>query len=271
MANTSGKQLSVGLRYVAAFALDTAGYPAATSASTPYQGIQFEGSKAFTLTQPEPRQISHSGDDRLLDRDVLPPLEGATAQLKVAKTNDPLDALLSNVLQGYTGEASRIPLMTDQQGFEPQVGLLMFQQSLDSSGAARGQRRWKCYMVPRAVAIPINTGMEENPSEMTYSVTPYVTNAELMGRLLTDVADGATEAQMIRYMTQGKPKLIAYLGDGVEDVFALVGTAVAVAKVTVYVNGVEQTSGITKTTTNVTFTSPPASNANVSIFYEQVA
>lgn len=270
MSNASGKQLSVGLRYVTAYALNANGRPAGTSASAAYAGVQFEGAKAYTLTQPEPRQFNHVGDDRLLDRDVLPPLEGSGGQLKVAKTNDVLDSLLSGVTQGFTGEASRLPLMTDQQGSEPQVGLLLYQQSLDAaSGATRGLRRWKSYMVPRAVCIPINPGMEENPAEMTYTITAYVTSTELTGRTLTTSDDNATEAQMIRYMTEGKPKLIAYLGDNSTTIFALVGTAKSTAKIAVYKNGVEITGGdITKTTTQVTFTSAPALNDDVTIFYE---
>lgn len=270
MSNASGKQLSVGLRYVVAYALNANGRIAGTSASVAYAGVQFEGAKAYTLTQPEPRQFNHSGDDRLLDRDVLPPLEGSGGQLKVAKTNDVLDALLSGVTQGFTGEASRLPLMTDKQGSEPQVGLLMYQQSLDAaSGATRGLRRWKAYLVPRAVCIPINPGMEENPAETTYNLTAYVSSTELTGRALTTVDDGATETQMVRYMAEGKPTIIAYLGNGSTTVFALVGTAKSTAKIAVYKNGVEVTgAAITKTTTQVTFTAAPASNDDVTIFYE---
>ena len=270
MTAVSGNQLSVGLRYASIFALNANGRPAATSASAPYTGMQIEGAKAYTLTVPEPRFINHSGDDRLLAKDVLPPLEGITGEIKAAKNRYDLRALLTNVSVNTIGEAQSLAFATDQQGYEPQVGLMLYQQSLDSNseGTAFGQRRWRASFVPKAVCIPMPPNMDGNPSEITYKVNAFVVKNHLWGVALTQLDDGCTEAQGTEMMTTGKPWLDSWLGDGATTLFTLSKTALATTKITVFKNGVALSAGISKTTTSVTITEAPLINDDISIFYE---
>jgi hypothetical protein len=270
MSTTSGIQLSVGLRYASVFALNSNGRPNASAASAPFTGLQMEGAKAYTLTVPEPRFISHTGDDRLLAKDVLPPLEGITGEVKAAKNRYDVRALLTGVEVNTIGEAETLAFSTDKQGYEPQVGLMLYQQSLDAdvSGSRFGSRRWRVSFVPKAVLIPMPPNMDENASEITFKVNAFVIKNHLWGTALTLLDDGCTEAQGLEMMMEGKPWLDCWLGDNATTVFTLSKTALSAAKISVFIDGVLTTAGVTKTVTSVTFTPAPAMNADIDILYE---
>lgn len=271
MTATSGFQLAVGTRFGVAFALDSNGYPAATSASTAYEGIQFEGAKAFSLTVPSPKGITHFGDDRVLAVDFLPPTEAATAELTTAKGNMTLDALLSGVLAYTVGESKQILRATDKQGFEPTVGLLLFQQSLDAqiSGAASGLRRWRGFIVPRAQAIPMTPGMGDSPQETKYALSLRIASKHIWGTAFATNLEGALEGQFAEIMTEGKPKIVAWIGDAAAVAFSFPASypAYSTAKVKVWKNGVLETPS-SVTTTTITLSAAPATGAMVVAFYE---
>jgi len=275
MSTVTGKQFSVGLRYAAAFALDANGFPAATSSGSPapsrYEGVQWDGSKDFTLTVPDPRQISHVGDDRLQARDVLPPLEGAGAEFKVSKQNYPLLALVTGVKEEVIGESDGILWGTDMQGNEPQVGLWTYQQSLDAEtgGSVPGSRRWRGVFFTKAFCIPQPASLNDDAAVVTVKVTPMIVGTYPWGQAFTLALSGATQGQVIDRMFTGKPKMDAWKSDGTLDVFTLAKTALSTAKISVFVNGTEKTTGLTKTTSSVTFTDGNATtDAVVCILYE---
>lgn len=270
MTTATGKQLAVGLRYVSIYELNASGRPLATSPTVPYVGIQAEGGKTFTLTIPQPRKINHPGDDRLLQVDTLPSLEGPSAELHLAKGLMSLNAKLSGIKVSTIGESVGILYDTDQQGYEPQVGVLMYQQSLDAdqSGSVNGARRWRGIWMPKARLILQPHGMDENPSEMVYQVTPFIVSAHLWGPALTLSTDGSTTGAFEDRMYEGKPVLDSWLADGIATVFTLSQTAFSTAKVTVYNNGVLVSSGLTVTTTTVTFSVAPVSGHDIDILYE---
>lgn len=271
MAANSGKLFPVGTRYVTFYALNASGRPAATSPTTPYAGIQAEAAKNLQLTVPEPRRITHAGDDRVQAVDSLPPLEGSSAELHIAKTNYTLQALLSGVLVRTIGESKGMLYATDQQGFEPIVGMLAYQQALEASGSAglNGSRVWRDLWFPGVKAIQMPHGTDDNAADLIYRITPYIGNAYLWGEAFTLVSDGATQAQFGERMTDGKPWLDSWLGNNSATVFTLSKTAVSTAKITVFVGGVLRTANLTITTTSVTFTSgTPGSNVDVNILYE---
>ena len=272
MSATSGIQFSVGLRYASLFALNAAGRPAGTSASSgaAYSGLQIEGAKSYTLTTPEPRIINHTGDDRLLAKDTLPPLEGITGELKVSKNRYDVRALLTGVLENTVGEATTLTFSTDKQGYEPQVGLMLFQQSLDANtaGSLFGKRRWRSSWIPKAIAIPLQPNMDENSSELTFKINAFVIRNHLWGTAFSALTDGCTEAQGIEMMTEGKPWLDAWVGDGSTTVFTLTKTAYAVGKISVFKNGVLLSVGVTPTLTDVTITPAPLLGDDIDILYE---
>lgn len=268
MGATSGKQMAVGLRYAVAFALNSSGTPAASS-TTVYEGVQFEGAKAYELTFPEARRITHVGDDRVLAVDYLPPTESVAGKLQAAKNNFTLDALLSGVKTATIGEATVIAKVTDQQGVEPQIGLLLYQQSLD---AVSRLRRWRWHILPLTKVIPLGSGMGDQAAVFDYQIAPTPTVNHLWGTALSSGTEGATEAVVIEGMSEGKPIVVAFEGDGVEDEFLFPTSkpAINTSKVAVWQNGVAVPAGaaLTVTTTKITFTAAPADGDRVVVFYE---
>ncbi len=85
MAETSGKGYPVGNRFACLFKLDANGYPAATS-TTAYEGLIWDGPKAFTIQHPEPRDIDHLGRDSVVQSTSLAPLTSGKYELRVRIT-----------------------------------------------------------------------------------------------------------------------------------------------------------------------------------------
>lgn len=270
MTVVSGKMLGVGTRYVSFYALNAAGRPAGNSPTVSYTGIQAEGGKALTLTVPEPRKISHSGDDRLQAVDILPPLEASSGELKIAKSMLALQALLAGTLVYTMDESEQMVHATDQQGFEPLVGMMLYQQALDAAGVAgiQGSRRWRSLLLPKCKAILAPKGSDDNASEITYRLTPFIVSAYLWGAAFTLVNEGATQGQIVERMTEGQPFIDSWLADGIATTFTFTKTALSAAKVSVYDNGVKVVAGTTITTAHCVFNVAPTVNHDINIVYE---
>lgn len=271
MAVTTGKQFGVGMRRAVVFQLNASGLPDA-SGTTAYEGVEVVGPKAWTLNNPEPRKITHVGNDRPLAIDYLPPNEAMSAELRVAANDIPLQSILAGVTNFNVGEASMMAWNTEQQGSEPDVGLLLFQQSLDT---ATKLRNYRFHIIPSGRAYPAPANMDENAAEHTYMVAPNPTTKHLWGAALASGTEGATEAAAVEGMSKGRPNIVAFKGDASETAFLFPTAKQAIAtvadKVEVWVDGVLQTGGgvdYTAATTGVTFGSPPADGAIIVAFYE---
>lgn len=271
MSTPSTIRSGVGFRHCQVFGLDSDGYPAATDA-TVYEGLRISGAKALTINDPEPRQITHTGDDRVIALDVLPPQEAVTGELKVAKVNDVVDALLTGQSSFTVGEAKLFGVGTNERGNEVQVGLLAYRQTLDTDpeSANFGARRWEFRLMPKALLVPREGSLDENPEERAYGVYPQFVTKHLWGVSFTDDTEGFTQAQVIRGVSEYKPNVGAFQGDGTTTVFDFASDdqAASTDKIMVWVDGVEQTSGITKATDKITFTAAPSSGAMIVVFYE---
>lgn len=270
MANTSGKQLSVGVRRAVIFQIDADGFPLAAG-TQPYEGFEVIGPKAFTLTIADSRKISHVGNDRVLAIDYLPPTEADSGELRVASSDIQLKAALSGVSPFNVGESTAMAWGTDERGNETDAALLLFQQSLD---AYTRSRRWKYYILPKARVVPAPASMDENPAEDRYVIGPNPTTFHLWGTAMEGDTEGATEAGIIEGMAEGRPNIVAFKGDGATVAFLLPATkpAISAAKVAVWHNGVEVTTGggglASLTTTTVTFSVAPALDDVVVAYYE---
>lgn len=267
MSATSGKQLAVGLRGGIVFFLTTTGYPAAISTSV-YKGLPFEGPKAFTLNVPDARKITHIGKDRVLALDYLPPIEGMTGEIRVSANDQILNSYLTNVKQFPIGETEAIPWNTDQQGFEPTVALLLFQQSLDLETKIR---RWHFYLIPSARVIPSPSSMDDNAGETKYVVAPNPTSKHLWGTAFTQGIEGCLSASLIDGMSENIPSLVAWKGDNTLDTFLFPVTQPAITgKVKVWVDGIDLTSTSTITSTSIELLAPPADGAHIVAYYERL-
>jgi len=268
MGVTSGKQFGVGLRHAQVFELDASGYPAATNA-TAYEGYEIVGPKAFDLTTPDPRKIFHTGNDRLLAQDFLPTLEGASGALRVSRNDYDVFATMTGTKKATIGAATVIGYATDKQGSEPDLGMLLFQQSKD--GVTK-LRRWRAYILPVANANIKPSSMNDNGAEYEYNILPLVATQHLWGVDFDDDVEGFTEAQLIETMTENQPWIAAFKATGAEKAYSLTHKAVSTAKIHVVTKaGVAQTTGYTMTTSAITFTDTPAANSMIVAFYEIAA
>ena len=267
MTTASGKGFGVGLRHVRIFELSPAtGYIAAPD-ETAYEGLQLVSGKSISLTNPEPRRITHTGDDRVQAQDFLPPLEGSAGELRVGANDYDIYAILTGTKKSTVGESTGIGWATDLQGSEPIIGVHAYQQSID---AATKVRRWKSYILPVALAIPRPANLDDNAEEHIFNLLPQVASKHIWGAPFTLATDGFTEAQFIERTTIYKPKIVAFLGDGTTTAFNFPATAQAVntTGMVVWKNGTELTAGITKAVSGVTITVAPAVGDVVVVWYE---
>lgn len=260
----------VGLRHVQILAIAADDYPAAVDTSA-YAGATISGARALSITDPEPRQIIHQGDDGIFALDSLPPTEPISGELRTSKVNDVVDAIIGDDKSVTVGEAKLFPEGTDQRGNENQVIMLAYRQTLDTDpdSANFGARRWEFRLIPRALLIARDGPLDENPEERLYAVRPQFATKYPWGVAFATTTEGCTRAQMFRGISQYKPKLIAFKGDNATVAFAFPTAAPAadVAKVQVWVNGSPVTPS-TVTVTNFTLASTPSTDANVVVFYE---
>lgn len=248
-----------------------------TTGATGDVGKTASGAKTLTVNIPDPQTLTHTGDDRVQNIDMLPATEGVTAELKTGKTNLELDALLSGVEAFALGDMQAMLHQTDQQGCEIQATLLAYRaaQDADPDSASKGARRWVWILFPSAQIFPKPASMEEGAvDENTYTVVPQVVTAWPWGIAFLASTEGATEAQFIRGISEGPPLIEGWTGDGSVTAFDLSETARATGAIKVYhwVAATETvtdvTLSVTLTTSSITFTTAPANNDKVFAFYE---
>lgn len=268
MTAATEKHLSVGLRMARVYVLDANGYPAATS-ETVYEGIELLGAKTQNLNAVEPRKITHLGNDRALAIDFLPPNELPSGELIASVTDLTLKAILTAVKVRTLGEIKTMPWMTDKQGFEPSVGLLTFQQSLEKTTKVRN---WRFHVMPSLRIFPLPAGMTENAVEIRYPFAPAPSQKHLWGEAMTESLDGATESPIVEGQSQGKPHLVAWKAAGATE-FNYHSSRPCIqtyaSKVSVWDNGTLVDPGAyTAAADGITFDYPPTTGHILCALYE---
>lgn len=275
MTAPSGTRSGVGFRHCQILEIAADDYPAAT-ATDAYEGVTISGVRALTINDPEPRNIVHAGDDSVFALDVLPPTEPVTGEMRAGKTNDTVDAIVSGGVNQVTiGEATFFGIGTDKRGSEAQVIMLAYRQTLetDQDNANFGARRWDFRLFPKVILTTREGSYDENPEERVYTVTPQFVTQYPWGVTFTTGTEGYGRAQVLRGETQYKPKLVAFNGDASQTTFAFPTSypAASTAKIDgVWVDGTlqEETTDYTSSTASIVFTTAPAANANIVVFYE---
>lgn len=255
----------VGLRKIILFELDADG-GISTPTVTYYEGVQAVGGKELDLSQSEPSPIYHTGDDVVIDMDFLPSEEAIIGSFTLSGMQDAVDELLTNVNSVTINENRFMVAGTNDADDGPQVCVLAYRQSLD----ATGRRVWESTIFPKAKIVPLNTKtLNRDPGTKQYRVFPQFSNEYPWGTDFAVGTEGVTRAQMIEGVHNYKPKMVTFNGDGATTVFAFPTDAQAAStdEVTVWVDGVEQTTGITIATDGVTFTAAPATDADIVVFY----
>lgn len=259
MTAITGKQRSVGLRNVSAFVLSSEdGFPTEATDASIYTGLEFEGGLAFSINTSNNRPISHTDGDIVQQIDFLPPSEGATGELRVGIDNQTVNSALMGVNEYTLGEAKIVDWQTSEQGDEPDIALVMYQQSLDS---ASSRRRWRAFIADLARAIPKASNFDENKSETTYSIALSPSSKHFWGATRVSSTEGNTKAAFSTGMFEGKPQFGFAVGDAVtvEFLFPTDKPALSVDKIQIFDfdTGLEITSGITKAVTGVIWASAP--------------
>jgi|SRR5271157_3521028 len=259
MTQTNGRFTMVGSRYVAAFELNAAGLPAATSPSTVYTGQTVRGPNKFTVNAPTPRLINQIGEDRVMQIDYLPPNQALNAELDLTPMDFDFVAIASGVKKQNLAEASAIPIMTNLQGFEQQLALLCYQQALDLDS---GARQWHSYLFPSARIIYLPPGFMETPEVVKFHIAPAITSQHLWGAALTTLLDGALSMQGLQMDSEGIPDIFAWKADGIVKTFTFPTdrNALTVNKISVWVAGVLSAPD-TVAVDSITYTVAPAANA----------
>ena len=244
----------------------------AISGSVGYYGIQHSGAKVLTINDPVPRVIPHIGDDGVFSLQVLPALEPANGELRLDKTNDIVDAIAGNVKSFTVGEANLLGSVTGQRGFENQLAALAysFAQDTDPDSAAFGATTWDFRLFPKATVFQRDTGYGQEANERMYSFTPAYVTAHMWGTAFTTAVEGFARAQIIRGVSQYKPVVVSFLGDGSTLAFPFDSTipAASADKIAVWKNGVLLSAGIAKSVRGVSFAVAPSANDVVVVFYE---
>lgn len=247
---------------------------ATVSGSIGYYGIKWSGAKVLTINDPTPRVIPHVGDDGVICLQVLPALEPASGELRLDKTNDIVDAIAANVKKFVIGEKNLLGSITSQRGFENQVAALAysFGQDTDPDSSNFGSTVWDFRIFPKATVFQRDTGYTQEINERTYSFTPAYATKHIWGTGFSMATEGFIRGQIVRGVSQYKPIVVSYLGDGSTLAFPFDSAvpAVAVGKIAVWKNGVlaTVTADYLVSTGGVMFKVAPAANDVIVVFYE---
>jgi hypothetical protein len=262
MTAPTERTLNFGLRFASVFALNASGSPAAAD-ETYYEGLQVQGSTAFELNVPDSRKLTGLGEDGVTQVVYLPPNEAIDGKLNVEATDMTLMALLDSTKVRTEGEASLMGLGTNKQGFEPQVGMLLYQAA---RGLATGAVYWHSYIIPSAQVIRKPHGMNAEKGVTVYQIAPNRTTKHLWEQVFENAVDGFLSGQIIEAWSNNPLRITSFLADGIADVFTfpISYPTVNVTSVKVYVDGV--TAAVTAATTDVTFAVAPAANKRIVVF-----
>lgn len=266
MTAPTERTMNYGLRYAVVFALNASGTPKAVD-TTPYDGLQFQGSTAFELTVPDSRQLTGLGEDGITQVVFLPPNEGATGRLNVEAADPALSALLDNTLVEALGEASLMGVASDRQGFEPQVGLMVYQAA---RGLVTGKTYWHTYIMPSAQIVRKAGGMNADKATTVYQVAPNRVSKHLWGTSFSLVTNGFLSTQIVEAWSNYPLRISSFVADGTEDEFLFPTNAQAIQTtgIKVWKNETPVTTGLTLATTGVTFSVAPTAADSIVILRE---
>ena len=235
MAETSGKGYPVGNRFACLFELDASGYPKATG-TTAYEGLVWDGPKAFSIQHPEPRDIDHNGRDTVVQSTSLPPLTSGKYELRVSDYRFDIVSAITGLAVTSVGEAKEIAHNTSLLGHEPLVGLMCYQmmQDLDT-----GALNWRCLVFPKVRVTYTPGGMSDNPEDYVFRFKPTKVSKRLWGSAVALATEKYTKAEYFEYHTEGEPRLYTYKMDGVAVAlnFPAGVTAYSVDKIATFING----------------------------------
>lgn len=267
MTAASSQITSVSFRGVQVLLLNSSDYPNATDTSE-YAGVRIIGAKALTMNRVEWERLTATGDDKVLAQFMLPPQEGASGELRTGAFDITAEALLTGLTAKTVGEAKMLPAETDISEL-PEVCLVAWREAKSVASGDEGRAHYEGIIIPIAKLAPLGGEWGERAiEERRYAITPSVVSAYPWGESLVEGTDGCTEMQYVEISTEYIPRIVAFQADGTATEFSFGTEAVNTDKVAVYVDGTEQTTGITVAVGSVTFDSAPSDGSNIVVFME---
>jgi len=271
-AITTEPYVFVGARNAIIYGLNAYNRPAGTG-MTAYTGLELWGEKAYNLTIPPARRIAHLGNDRVIKTQTLPPTDVASGELNVGATDLDIIALLTGGTILSVANMQMLPHLSDLQGSEPNVGMILYQAAIAKSGA----QRWRFHIIPSTKAIVREPGAGADPIDLVFDLTPDPVDQYLWGMDLAPLSDpsdpysgvspsGALEAGIWSGFSAYRPRLAAFIAGAGEVLFSFPANLQAanitdVAVFTVLTTGTpvqEDAADYTVTTAGVTFDTAPA-------------
>jgi len=175
-----------GLQRAVVYALNAKGRPAAADDGVAYIGREVHATKVYALTIPPARRIPHTGNDRLLATQIFPSLEPTTGELSVGSEDLDLLAILTGTTIKSIAGTKMLPHMTDLQGTEPAVGVLLWQAAVSKETKTPGVH---FHIIPNTKAVPRVPGAGDNPIDVVFDLAPNATEYHLHGEALAPLAD----------------------------------------------------------------------------------
>lgn len=267
MTAPTERTMNYGLRYAVVYELNANGTPKGVNHTAAYEGLQFQGSTAFELNIPDARKLTGLGEDGITQVVFLPPQEGADGVLNVEGADPALIALLDGTKAETIGEVTAMGGATNRQGFEPQVGLMLYQAS---RGLVSGSVYWRTIFIPSAQVVRKPGSMTAEKSVTQYQVALNRVSKHLWGVAFSNVNNGFTQAQFIEAWSHHPLRLASFVGNNsaVEFPFPADMPAVRTDGIKVWVDGVLVSAGLTLALDKVTFGTAPAAAARIDILRE---
>lgn len=236
--------------------------------TNPFEPTVIDGPRTFDLTPAESGVVVNIGNGRVRDTIYRAPREASRAELRVGYDQMNVISALTGVNVYTIGEAKAVGRLTNRQGSEPDVALILTQRGHDENGLTR----FKTYIIPKGKCVPMDSSMNDNASEMRFPITISNSKKEVWGESYTLVKHGFTDTGYIEIITEGLPHIVAWLADGVQTEFLFPEDkqAISAAKITAYdfQDGVEYTSQVTKATDGLTFSYPIPTGTLIVAVYE---
>ena len=235
---------------------------------TVYEGLEIDGTRDFNLSPADGSVVVNIGNGRLRDTIYRAPRDASTAELLVGYGQPAVKAALSGVKTYTIGEMLAVARLTNMQGSEPDVALIVSQRGHNEDGLTR----FRHYLLPKARVIPRDSSLNDNPSQESFQVTMSNTKKLIWGTALSVATHGVTDLTYEEYISELPVKLVGWVADGSQDTFSLptADPASSVLKLALYnfTNGTEYTSGVTKSVTDQIFDYPPTDGDVIVAVYE---